>query len=130
MFGPGPEDVAMLRHAGAAAGISCNHLVSFASSQASCFRIIELLLKVGISLATLAINPTPNWEIVCSRAAIQTYGAAAKENNDGKGQNLSAAHFQISNRSSLARGKAPGKFRQRICIQGTILRQVLSGSSR
>jgi hypothetical protein len=103
MLGPGSENIALLRHARAADGMSCNQFVSFASRQASCFRIIELPLKLGISLATLAIDPAPNWGIICSRAGIQSYGAAAKDNNDGKGQKLSDAHFQISNRSSLAR---------------------------
>ena len=84
MLSPGPQNVALLRHAGTAARISCNHVFGFASRQASRLGIIVLLLKFGICFAALAIDTSPDWGIISGRATVQTYRAASKDDGDGK----------------------------------------------
>jgi hypothetical protein len=66
----GPQNVALLRHAGAAPSISRNHIFGLAPRRACCLGIIELLLKFGISFAALAIDTSPHWEIISARAGI------------------------------------------------------------
>jgi hypothetical protein len=76
MLGPGPEDVALLGHAGTVAGVSNLDLSAIATPRTGRFGVLESLLKLGVSLATLAVNASPNLRLTFGHATVRADGAA------------------------------------------------------
>jgi hypothetical protein len=68
MLSPGPENVSLLAHAGTVAGSPGNSGSGFPARQTGRFCVVELLLKLGISFAPLAVDPSPDWGIFTNTA--------------------------------------------------------------
>lgn len=82
MFIPGSENVSLLAHAGTVAGSPSNGGSAFPARQTGGLGVVELLLKLGVSFATLAVDPPPDWGIFAD-AAVGVYTATPKNHGGG-----------------------------------------------
>jgi len=85
MFGLGPQDVTLLGHAPTSASSACKRVRAIAARRTGGFGVFELLLKFGVSLAALAVGPSPNRGITFGHAAIRACRAAPKDDGHGEG---------------------------------------------
>jgi hypothetical protein len=70
MLGPGPENIALLNHAGTIAGIPCNGVRALTPRQTGRFGVLVLLLNLRVSFAALAVGAPPKWGIIFGHAAV------------------------------------------------------------
>jgi hypothetical protein len=70
MLGPGPENTALLNHAGTIAGIPCNGVRALTPRQTGRFSVLVLLLNLGVSFAALAVGAPPKRGIIFGHAAV------------------------------------------------------------
>jgi hypothetical protein len=71
MLGPSPEYVTLLRHAPTPARFACKYVRAIAARRTGGFGAFELLLKLGVSLAALAVGASPNRGFIFGHAAVR-----------------------------------------------------------